>query len=103
MKRYNSLSAYYQKTLDPSIIKKQDWESAFFFMKCMGEFYYSGNLKEKQDIEEAVESVFRDEKSRSQMLSIKRDVFNGIYAHYYEKIFNIYSNPRINHFIEHLI
>jgi lauroyl/myristoyl acyltransferase len=50
------------------------------------------NRKEKQKITEAIENTFGDRKSDTEVKNITKRVFHGIFAHYYEKLYNAYEN-----------
>jgi lauroyl/myristoyl acyltransferase len=47
--------------------------------------------KEKRTIRNAVRSVFEKQKSKKEIRKIVKSVYNGIIAHYFEKLFNAYS------------
>lgn len=63
-----------------------------FYIMLLGKLYFFVNRKEKYKIEGAVETVFAGLKSRSETNFIKKNVLQGIFCHYYEKIFNAYEN-----------
>jgi lauroyl/myristoyl acyltransferase len=67
------------------------WEAVFLYIIILGKLYFFFNRKEKYKIEEAVENVFEGFRSKSEMKTIKRNVFQGILYHYYEKLFNTYE------------
>jgi len=86
-----SLSKLLQLRLNVFLYKRLSWKAVFFYIIILGKLYFFFNRKEKDKIEEAVESVFEGLRSKSEMNTIKRNVFQGIISHYYEKLFNAYE------------
>ena len=86
-----SLSKLLQLRCNVFLYKRLSWEAIFLYIIILGKLYFFFNRKEKYTIEEAVESVFEGRRSKSEMKSIKRNVFQGILSHYYEKLFNAYE------------
>ena len=86
------LSSFLQWKGNVYLYQKFGWELAFRYLVILAAFYFLVNRKEKQNITHALENTFGDRKSESEMKIIKKGVFNGIFAHYYEKLFNAYED-----------
>jgi len=105
-KSFSSLSSFYQKRFNSFMIelmiKRFGWKMTFTYMKLLGEFYhFLLNRKSKLEIIKVIDMVNSKKKVN---LKIIKKVMNGVYAHYYEKFFNIYSNfKRLEIFFENSI
>lgn len=86
------LSSFLQWKGNVYLYRKFGWELAFRYLVILAAFYYLVNRTEKQRITEAIENTFGDSKSDTEVKNITKNVFNGIFAHYYEKLFNAYEN-----------
>ena len=86
-----NLSKLLQLRWNVFVYKRLSWEAVFFYIIILGKLYFLFNRNEKRNIEEAIETVYRGSRSTFEMKSIKRRVFYGILAHYYEKLFNAYE------------
>ncbi len=86
-----NLSSFMQWRVNIFLCRTLGWRFTFFYMSFLGKVYYFFNRKEKWTIEKAVRTVFAERKSRSEIKSATRQVFHGIFAHYYEKFFNAFS------------
>ena len=86
-----NLSKFLQLRFNVFLYKRLSWEAVFLYIIILGKLYFFFNRKEKYKIEEAVENVFEGFRSKSEMKTIKRNVFQGILSHYYEKLFNTYE------------
>ncbi len=86
-----NLSTFLQLKFNNFLFTKLGWRFTFFYLILLGKLYFKLNAMEKQKIEGAIEGVFAGQKSPSEIKSIKKDVFQGIFYHYYEKIFNAYA------------
>lgn len=87
-----NLSSFLQWRFNTYIFKKLGWRFTFFYLNILGKLYFFFNIKENWKIKKAVNAVFEDRKTRSEIKSIRRSVFRGILSHYYEKLFNAYCN-----------
>ena len=85
------LSEFYLLRFNVFLYKRLSWKAFFLYIVILGKLYFFFNRKEKYKIEEAIENVFEGYRSKSEMKTIKRNVFQGIMSHYYEKIFNAYE------------
>ncbi|MBW1941403.1 MAG: lysophospholipid acyltransferase family protein [Deltaproteobacteria bacterium] len=86
------LSSFLQWKGNVYLYRKFGWEIAFRYLVILAAFYFLVNRKEKQKIAEAIEATFGDRKSETEMKTITKGVFDGIFAHYYEKLYNAYEN-----------
>ena len=86
-----NLSKLLQLRWNVFMCKKLSWKVVFFYLIILGKVYFFFNRNEKRNIEEAIETVYRGARSKREMKTIKRQVFYGILAHYYEKLFNAYE------------
>jgi Kdo2-lipid IVA lauroyltransferase/acyltransferase len=90
-----NLSAFLQWKINILIYQKLGWRLAFMYIHLLGMIYFSIKRSEKNKIEKAVQSVFLGEKNKTEIKNISNRVFQGIFWHYYEKIFNVYSSVEI--------
>ncbi len=90
-----NLSKFLQLRFNVFLYKRLSWEGVFLYIIILGKLYFFFNRKEKYKIEEAVETVFKDLRSRYEMKKIKKNVFQGIISHYYEKLFNAFSSAEM--------
>jgi len=96
-----NLSKFLQLRFNVFLYKRLSWKAIFFYIVILGNLYFFFNRKEKYKIEDAVENVFEGIKSTSEMKTIKRNIFQGILYHYYEKLFNAYERiERLRVFFE---
>ena len=86
-----NLSNFLQLKCNVFLYKRLGWKAVFIYIVILGNLYFFFNRKEKYKIEDAVENVFEGIRSTSEMKTIKRNVFQGILYHYYEKLFNAYE------------
>ncbi len=68
------------------------WRISFFYVTILLRLYFLFKRQEKGEIRRAFESVFADQRDKSQIKSITRSVFRGLRSHYYEKLFNAFSS-----------
>jgi len=85
------LSRFLQWKGNVYLYRKFGWELAFRYLVILAALYFLVNRKEKQSITDALENTFGDRKSDTEMKVIRKGVFHGIFAHYYEKLFNAYE------------
>jgi lauroyl/myristoyl acyltransferase len=77
------------------------WQITLSYINILGKLYFFFNRKENYKIKKSVKDVFSDRKHSSEISSITKDVFRGIFSHYYEKFFNAYSNYKtLRNFVE---
>ena len=95
-----NLSSFLQWKINIFLYHQLGWRTAYLYIAFLHALYYFFNRGEKRIIEQAVESVFAQQKSRAQIKSLKRRVFRGIRTHYYEKLFNAFSSAEtLKHFL----
>jgi KDO2-lipid IV(A) lauroyltransferase len=87
-----SLSKFLQLRPNIFVYQKLGWGVASAYVTILGKLYFFFKRKEKCKIEGAVTTLFEGHKSKSEIESIKRNVFRGIQSHYYEKLFNAFSS-----------
>jgi lauroyl/myristoyl acyltransferase len=74
--------------------KTLGWNFAFFYIRTLGKLYFFFNRKENGKIKKAIKSVFSNGRHTSNIKTITQEVFQGIFSHYYEKFFNVYSTSQ---------
>jgi KDO2-lipid IV(A) lauroyltransferase len=85
------LSSFLQTKPNLFIYQKIGWKIALYYIMILGRLYFLVRQEEKQKIVASLESVFSTRKKKSEIETITKEVFRGIYAHYYEKLFNAYE------------
>ena len=86
------LSAFLQMKPNVYIYQKLGWRIALFYMIILGRMYFLLRQEEKRKITASLEKVFGERKGRSELKAMANHVFRGIFCHYYEKIFNAYTD-----------
>ncbi len=86
------LNSFLQMKPNLFIYQILGWKIAFYYILLLGHLYFSIKRKEKRKIQIAIRSAFGPIKDDDQIASITRDVFRGIFSHYYEKLFNAYAD-----------
>jgi lauroyl/myristoyl acyltransferase len=95
-----NLSSFLQWKINIFIYNQLGWRTAYLYIALLHALYYFFKRGEKRLIEQAVESVFAQQKSDAELKSLKRRVFRGIRSHYYEKLFNAFSSAEtLRHFL----
>jgi len=90
MKR--GLSKFLQLKINIYICQVLGWWLAGFYVMMLGRFYFLINALERKKITQSIEKVFGARQNRSEIYQISQNVFHGIIAHYYEKLYNAYSS-----------
>ncbi len=90
MKR--GLSNFLQLKINIYICLVLGWWFAGFYLRMLGRFYFLINALEREKIIQSVEKVFDAHQNRDEISQISQNVFHGIIAHYYEKIYNAHSS-----------
>jgi len=85
------LSSFLQWRINVFLYQRLGWRLTYQYLKMLGTIFYLFNREEKQRIKESLEQAFQGRRERSEIEELKRQVFQGILAHYYEKIFNAYE------------
>ena len=89
------LSSFLQWHLNILIIQKLGWQISFYYVVILGKLFYSLNGGERRRIVESIETVYGDQRNGEELENISKTVFQGIFAHYYEKLFNAYTDACI--------
>jgi len=87
-----NFSSFLQCRFNIYLFQKLGWTFTFVYIYLLGKLYFFIKLKEKRNIAAAIETVFSDRKNKLEVKSLTRAVFMGIFQHYYEKIFNAFSD-----------
>jgi KDO2-lipid IV(A) lauroyltransferase len=74
------------------IIQKLGWQISFYYLLVLGKLFYFLNGGERRRIVQSIEAVYGDQRNGEELEIISKTVFRGIFAHYYEKLFNAYSD-----------
>ena len=88
------LSSFLQMKPNLLIYQMLGWKMAFYYILVLGRLYFSIKRMEKRRIELSIQAVFGHSKDKREIASITRDVFRGVFFHYYEKLFNAYADVR---------
>ncbi|UCD89591.1 MAG: lysophospholipid acyltransferase family protein [Desulfobacterales bacterium] len=86
-----NLSSFLQCRFNIYLCKTLGWSFAFFYILILGRLYFILNRRENSKIKKAIKSVFSNRKQIHSIKTITKEVFRGIFSHYYEKFFNVYS------------
>jgi lauroyl/myristoyl acyltransferase len=89
------LSSFLQWQLNILIIQKLGWQISFYYLLILGKLFYFLNGGERRRIVESIEAVYGDQRNGAELENINKTVFRGIFAHYYEKLFNAYTDACI--------
>ncbi len=96
-----NLSSFLQWRLNIFFCKILGWRFTLFYISILGKLYFFFNRKENWKIKKSVKDVFSDRKHTHEISSITKDIFQGIFSHYYEKFFNAYSKTTtLQNFVE---
>jgi len=88
------LSPFLQWKMNIFLFRIIGWKYALYCLLLLGKLYYYFNKEEKQMIIKAIEEVFANKKYNPELEVIKKNVFQGILIHYYEKLFNAFSSTK---------
>lgn len=86
------LSSFLQLKINVFFYRKLGWDICLGYILVLGKLYYLFNRKERDRIAHSVEYVFKGYKSDYEIKKIKKNIFRGIFDHYFEKIYNAYEN-----------
>jgi Kdo2-lipid IVA lauroyltransferase/acyltransferase len=87
------LSRFLQSKFNMFLYSVFGWNMARVLVFFFGRLYFYFNKEEKQRIEHAVWESMGPGKKRSDVRKLTKNVFKGIYCHYYEKLFIAYEKP----------
>ena len=88
--RFN-LSSFLQMRFNFYLMQKLGWSFTYVYIFLLVKLYFFIKRKEKHKIAVSVQSVFENHKDPTHMKSLKKAVYRGIFAHYFEKIINAFS------------
>jgi KDO2-lipid IV(A) lauroyltransferase len=89
-----NLSSFLQWRLNIMLCRTIGWNFAYYYISILGKLYFFFNRKERWKIKRAVKTVFAGRKNSFELKSTTKNVFRGVFLHYYEKFFNAYSTSR---------
>lgn len=88
--RFN-LSFFLQMRFNFYLMQKLGWTFSYVYVFLLVKLYFFIKRKEKHKIALSIQSVFAKHKNPTNIKSLKKAVFRGIFCHYYEKIINAFS------------
>jgi len=88
--RFN-LSSFLQLRLNFFLMQKLGWTFTYVYVFLLVKLYFFIKRKEKRKIAVSIQSVFENHKNPTDIKYLKKAVYRGIFAHYYEKIINAFS------------
>jgi KDO2-lipid IV(A) lauroyltransferase len=88
------LSSFLQMRSNLFVFQMLGWRIAFFYILILGRLYFFVKRDEKKKIEASIQSAFGSSKDKREMMYLTKNVFRGVMAHYYEKLFNAYAEIR---------
>jgi Kdo2-lipid IVA lauroyltransferase/acyltransferase len=98
------LSSFLQMKANLVIYQMLGWKMAFYYILVLGRLYFSIKRREKRRIELSIQEALGHSKERREIERITRDVFRGVFSHYYEKLFNAYEDVRkLEFFLENSV
>ena len=86
-----NLSSFLQMRFNFYLIQKLGWTFTYVYVFLLVKLYFFIKRKEKHKIAQSIQSVFAEQKDPDAIKSLNKEVCWGIFAHYYEKIFNAFS------------
>jgi Kdo2-lipid IVA lauroyltransferase/acyltransferase len=87
-----NLSSFLQSRTNVYLYRKLGWKPTLIYIMFLGKLYFFFRPKEKQKIKRAIGAVFAKTAALPGIRGLRRRVFRGIFFHYYEKLFNAYSD-----------
>lgn len=91
MRKIN-LSSFLQSRFNIFIFNKMGWALTYAYIYWLGKMYFFFKRTEKKTIAGAIAEVYSNSKSLTEIQTITKKVFMGILSHYYEKVFNAFSD-----------
>lgn len=87
-----NLSSFLQSKTNVYLYRRLGWKPALLYIMFLGKLYFLLRPNEKQIINQALGTVFSNIMSSQGIGALQRKVFTGIVFHYYEKLFNAFSD-----------
>ena len=81
------LSPFLQSRFNIFLCSTFGWGLAKFYIFSLGKLYFFLNKEEKQIIEDSIVDVIGRIKRGDKVKEVTKNVFEGIFSHYYEKLF----------------
>lgn len=98
------LSPFLQARFNIFLFLTFGWGLAKFYIFCLGKLYYFFNRQEKRVIDKAVYDVIGRLNRDIDIRDMSKKVFNGIFSHYYEKLFIAFEEKeKATSFLNHNI
>ncbi len=99
-----NLSNFLQWKINIFFYRKLGWNLAFWYIIIIGKIYFLIRRNEREKIRKVVFHVLCFHNSMTKKSAMTRRIFCGIFWHYYEKVFNVYSCvEKLNKFFSHHI
>ena len=86
-----SLSHFLQSRFNIRLCHYLGWPAASLYIQFLGKLYFFIHRSEKRKIKAALGKVLPLMKPPCDCGYVSRRVFRGLFSHYYEKLFNVYS------------
>jgi len=86
-----NLSSFLQLRFNFYLMQKLGWTFTYVYIFLMVKLYFFIKRKERRKIALSIQSVFAEKKDPADIKTLNKAVYRGIFAHYYEKIFNAFS------------
>ena len=86
-----NLSKFFQMRWNVFLFKLLPYSAGYVYMQLIGKLYYAIRRKEKRLIERNIRDVMGG-KSRRELRKIYRRSFEGIFAHYFEKMYSAFKD-----------
>jgi Kdo2-lipid IVA lauroyltransferase/acyltransferase len=87
-----NLSSFLQSRFNIFIFNKMGWALTYAYIYLLGKIYFFFKRTEKNNIAAALAEVYSGAKSLTEIQTVTKKVFMGILSHYYEKVFNAFSD-----------
>jgi len=88
------LSEFLQLRLNIFLYLSFGWNIARIYICMLGKLYFFFNRAEKKRIKNAITKVIVKANPEIDSKTVTKNVFRGIFAHYYEKLFIAYEIPK---------
>jgi KDO2-lipid IV(A) lauroyltransferase len=88
-----SLSKFLQLRPNIFLYRSFGWNIARIYVFLFGRLYFFLNRREKRCIKNAISEVIARSNPEIDLEIITADIFRGIFAHYYEKLFIAFEDP----------
>ena len=93
MKKFK-LSKFIQWRFNIFLYIIMGWSFAKFYIFLLGKIYFLFNRREKKIIDKSIKDVISWVKREINIPEVSKNVFKGIFAHYYEKLFMAFEEKQ---------